>query len=77
MRHKTAHHGDKMMKYASLKDASRWGNAQFGSEFDGSKAVLNIQNNLNSFKYSGMALFKPLTKEQREKIKEMQEQKPN
>ena len=77
MRPKTAHLNNKMMKYASLKDASRWGNAPFGSEFDGSKAVLNIQNNLNSFKYSGMALFKPLTEEQREKIKEMQEREPN
>ncbi len=73
----SANLNNNQMRKACYADASRWGNAQFGSEFDGSKAVLNIKNNLNSFKYSGMALFKPLTEEQREKIKEMQEREPN
>ena len=69
--------GNKMMRYACLKDASRWANAQFGHEFDGSRTVLNIQNNLNQLKYAGLRIFKTLDTEQRHKIQELQDRNPD
>ncbi len=69
--------GNNMLRKACYADALAWGNAQFGHEFDGSSTMLNINTNLKELKYSGMPVFKSLTKEQRQRIKEMQEQKPN
>ena len=66
-----------MFRRAARADAVRWMNTQFGHEFDGSRTVLNIQNNLNQFKYAGLKIFKTLDTEQRHKIEELQEQQPD
>ncbi len=66
-----------MFRRAARADAERWMNAQFGHEFDGSRTVLNIQNNLNQLKYAGLKIFKTLDTEQRHKIEELQEQQPD
>ena len=66
-----------MYRRAAYADASRWGNVPFGHEFDGARTVLNIQNNLNQFKYAGLRIFKTLNTEQRHKIQELQDQNPD
>ena len=66
-----------MYRRAAYADASRWGNVPFGHEFDGARTMLNIQNNLNQFKYAGLRIFKTLNTEQRHKIQELQDQNPD
>ena len=66
-----------MYRRAARADSLRWMNASFGHEFDGSRTVLNIQNNLNQFKYAGLKIFKTLDTEQRHKIMELQERNPD
>ena len=66
-----------MYRRAARADSLRWMNASFGHEFDGSRTVLNIQNNLNQLKYAGLKIFKTLDSEQRHKIQELQEQQPS
>ena len=66
-----------MYRRAARADSLRWMNASFGHEFDGSRTVLNIQNNLNQFKYAGLKIFKTLDTEQRHKIMELQDRNPD
>ena len=57
---------------AAHKDFLYWENASFGHEFDGSKTVLSVQNNLSSLKQAGLPVTRPMSGHEIFKLEQMQ-----